>query len=475
MARQLTISVTKGSTKIKEVLSSGKINMYASKENRDLEIIDGGIKIAANPNYAQLNNFKILISELTNDGIDFTGVDTSEKLIDKLAENEAFKQGGGLGVDEINQLIESKNYVTEFQYNLDKGNVQNSYVNVEEMYANIVEQLLGNIQHVTGTDTYYEYLGTNNGNATDYRELTVDEYNYFIESINALATVAKTGSYNDLIDKPTLLPFPAPFLEDLVPDSNLPGISGKIILMGSYFKKEMCLAENINTVNGILLQGQTILNAKFISDNRIDLDVTNSTIEGSYDITLNNGLSITYSDVYLLVLGTVVTPIPTDYSNITGAVDITEGENILVSIANTSGSLKCDLQLDINDDFTYSFRWKASPLNPNPTAQQDYIIFKDSVTNSQIFKLRSYNNGGTYIYNSTNGLIKVFENAAHNFNTDINYKIKRTGTILQLMLDSTVAHTFDASVNDLVVNNLIVEHITQKLDRLAIRYISHNL
>jgi hypothetical protein len=292
---------------------------------------------------------------------------------------------------------------------------------------------------------------------------------------NEIGLAAKTNNYADLDGLPTLLPFPAPFLEDLVPDSNLPGISGKIILIGAFFKPTMCLAENINTVNGILLQGQTILTAKFISDNRIDLDVTNSTIEGSYDITLNNGLSITYSDVYLLVLGTVITPIPTDYSNITGAVDITEGENILVSIANTSGSLKCDLQLDINDDFTYSFRWKASPLNPNPTAQQDYIIVKDSVTNSQIFKLRSYNNGGTYIYNSTNGLIKVFENAAHNFNTNINYKIKRTGTILQLMLDSTVAHTFDASVNDLVVNNLIVEHITQKLDRLSIRYISHNL
>lgn len=53
--------------------------------------------------------------------------------------------------------------------------VENTYVDNAEMFANQPEQTINFFQYVVSTDTYYEYLGTTNGNLTDYREVTADE------------------------------------------------------------------------------------------------------------------------------------------------------------------------------------------------------------------------------------------------------------------------------------------------------------
>lgn len=101
--RAITISLVGNSTILKEVLN-GVTKIYTSNSSRELEAVEGGIKILAHPETEILNNFVINIAELTNDGIDFTGVVTSEDLLTKLAQEKCFKDGGWLGVDESRQV-----------------------------------------------------------------------------------------------------------------------------------------------------------------------------------------------------------------------------------------------------------------------------------------------------------------------------------------------------------------------------------
>ena len=89
MAKQISITVAEGTTIVKETVN-GKVNIFASNTNRNYLPVTGGIKIMTTGKESTLNNYVILIAELVNDGIDFTGVATSEDLITKLAEQKAF-------------------------------------------------------------------------------------------------------------------------------------------------------------------------------------------------------------------------------------------------------------------------------------------------------------------------------------------------------------------------------------------------
>lgn len=89
MAKQISITVSEGTTIVKEVVN-GKTNTFSSNSNRNYIPVAGGIKIMPNGKETILNNYVILINDLVNDGIDFTGVATSEDLVTKLAINKAF-------------------------------------------------------------------------------------------------------------------------------------------------------------------------------------------------------------------------------------------------------------------------------------------------------------------------------------------------------------------------------------------------
>ena len=53
--------------------------------------------------------------------------------------------------------------------------VENSYEDSTTMFGDQVNQTLNYFQYVTDIDTYYQYLGTTTGALSDYRELTADE------------------------------------------------------------------------------------------------------------------------------------------------------------------------------------------------------------------------------------------------------------------------------------------------------------
>lgn len=72
--------------------------------------------------------------------------------------------------------------------------VENTYIDNAEMFANQGEQTLNYFQYVAGTDIYYQYLGTTNGDISDYIELTADQTTI----INGKIKAPVDNSYPDL-------------------------------------------------------------------------------------------------------------------------------------------------------------------------------------------------------------------------------------------------------------------------------------
>ena len=124
---------------------------------------------------------------------------------------------------------------------------------------------------------------------------------------------------------------PAPYLEELIPDSYLPNTTGNFILRGSFFTPNM----------GVIVEGQTINNKTFISDNEFRVNITTGSAEGSFDVTLNNGISQTFPDVLLVVLGTVFKPVQSDWQD-TSNIDVTVGDYTKVLLPDVFSIGKMD-------------------------------------------------------------------------------------------------------------------------------------
>lgn len=90
MSRLITIYKTKGTTFIKEV-DNGVTTVHSSNSSRDLIVYESGVKILSNGDLnSTLNNFKIVLNELTNT----FGATTSLELLEAIADNEFFFAGG---------------------------------------------------------------------------------------------------------------------------------------------------------------------------------------------------------------------------------------------------------------------------------------------------------------------------------------------------------------------------------------------
>ena len=165
---------------------------------------------------------------------------------------------------------------------------------------------------------------------------------------------------------------PAPYLDYVVPDSTLPSTTGNFQLHGSFFTPSMCLTANLAT--SIIFTGQTVNYAIFHSSNWIEVNITTGATEGSFAITLNNGLSATFSNAIMIVLGTVYTPVFADWTSITGGLNITEGNNSYIQSFGVYTTANYIPQIDYTKNFSIRFKHKASPLGNIPANYDDKSI-----------------------------------------------------------------------------------------------------
>jgi len=176
--------------------------------------------------------------------------------------------------------------------------------------------------------------------------------------ISTLALLNAEVADATLVDGDSLVAFPPPYLEYLIPDSNLPSTTGNFIMPGSYFTKEMC--DRVNNPNAIIIEGQTINYATFISSQEIHVNVTTGATQGYFSVTLNNGTQAVFTGALLIILGEVFKPALADFTNVTR---YTQSDSTLeLSVVNAIHSAEWLQVCDITKDFEIRVNYKSSPL-----------------------------------------------------------------------------------------------------------------
>ncbi|MCC4211339.1 hypothetical protein [Leeuwenhoekiella parthenopeia] len=189
----------------------------------------------------------------------------------------------------------------------------------------------------------------------------------------------------------------APILNNLIPDSNLPGTTGNYRLVGEFFVPDMDIEFDGNhTINYIT----------FIDSKNVDVNMTLGNDEGTFGVTLNNGIEAYFSSALLVVLGNVYSPVISDWSQQTGLID-NKGDELKVVSYDTSGSLR-GLVIPDNIDFRFSFRYKISSLatdgsNPYLTTGTDKVHLYRLSDGVSKYKFRiGYNPVGAILENEDN-------------------------------------------------------------------------
>ena len=176
----------------------------------------------------------------------------------------------------------------------------------------------------------------------------------------------------------TIATAPAPFLSDLIPESYLPSNTGNVVLKGAFFTPTMT----------VVITGQTVNYINFISDNEVHANVTTGSAEGAFDVILNNGLSSTFSNALMIVLGTVYKPKTSDWTNITGSLNLDEDGSAKVVVYNTGASAVWNKTIDWTKKFSIRFNVVKTPLGyPNGYYQRVFLGLRTISSNALLFGL----------------------------------------------------------------------------------------
>jgi len=167
--------------------------------------------------------------------------------------------------------------------------------------------------------------------------------------------------------------YPAPYLTEIPNNNYLPNTTGNIVLKGSFFTPNMT----------VLIQGQTVNYITFISDNEIYVNITIGSEEGLFGVTLNNGLSVTFADALLIVLGTVYIPTISDWTNVANPISFETGE-VLTQTGYSQGSALLNFTLDKTKNYSLYYKMEISPLIiPSSIGRGTYqnaVFLRDQVT-----------------------------------------------------------------------------------------------
>ena len=233
--------------------------------------------------------------------------------------------------------------------------------------------------------------------------------------------------------------YPAPYLTEILPYNFLPNTTGNIILKGSFFTPAMT----------VVIQGQTVNYVEFKSDNEVNVNVTTGSAEGNFDVILNNGLSATFFGRMLIVLGTVFTPIESDWTSVSTNLDITEGKAAKLKVINTVNFAKWLKLIPASQDFEVHFTFSLSPfLDGNYAGYENRLnLVKTSDVNQIVY--------GAGVYGSNflrPGFMSYFNDGIQDFanndnpTTPIRYKIRRLGQNVSVSVNDEIKRLFSEQI-----------------------------
>lgn len=261
---------------------------------------------------------------------------------------------------------------------------------------------------------------------------------------NKVLNVDASGNLK-LYDMPVM---PPPYLEELIPDSYMPSTTGNFIVKGSFF----------TPTTTVTVQGQTFNYKTFLNDNEILINLTTNAVEGYYDVTIDNGISVVFPDALLIVSGDVYKPTESDWENITGAIDLSQGDSPRVSIQDAGGSANTKssfFQLPATGDFIVQFNFKGSPFDILPQDSYNFtdglslidsttLVEKYGIKTVDLFSLPGKVFIGVFENNSRTGyyVSQTFSETNDGLSlANYTFSIKRIGTTVNFYKNNILQHT----------------------------------
>lgn len=268
----------------------------------------------------------------------------------------------------------------------------------------------------------------------------------------------------------TIATSPAPFLDEIIPDSYSPSTTGNFILKGAFFTPTMT----------VTVTGQTVNYVTFISDNEVRANVTTGSAEGTFDVTLNNGLSAIFPKRMLIILGTIYRPIASEWTNVTGAIDVSQTGEVYSTLYNSLASAKWNRIFDNTKKYSVRFNLAVSPLGQfSATTGTDTIFLSlvNATTLVEDFKLSIRADGVPtlrfkYFGPSTNNYVSASSSGA-NYNEQLTYlgnqsvEFRKVGSALQIYYNNVFVYSFPETISSNY--NLLVR--VKSWDIINIKYI----
>jgi hypothetical protein len=144
----------------------------------------------------------------------------------------------------------------------------------------------------------------------------------------------------------------APYLIDVIPDSFLPSTTGDVDIYGEFFIPQM-------TVD---FEGQTVNYLTFINSQHVKVNVTRGAAEGTFSVTLNNGIESVWNNAILIVLGEVFEPVDaTDWTVTQGSPTFEKGAVNLLAY-DQQCEAEWTKEMDFNRDFSVRLNFSKSSL-----------------------------------------------------------------------------------------------------------------
>ena len=148
-----------------------------------------------------------------------------------------------------------------------------------------------------------------------------------------------------------IIGYPAPYISEITPASIQPSETAIITIKGAFFTPTMTVS----------VVGHTINVFNFKSNSEILINITAPATEGNYNLTLNNGASVTFSAAIIVSVGIVTVPVKSSYYNITGNIDLeTQG---FAKVESTAAGGSADFfDFPINANYAFEYKWVKSVL-----------------------------------------------------------------------------------------------------------------
>lgn len=118
----------------------------------------------------------------------------------------------------------------------------------------------------------------------------------------------------------------------------------------------------------VSISGQTINDVEFVTPTQLKVNITTGSVEGLNNITINNGFSRVFTDVFETSLGDVYIPSSDEWVDITPLINTSTDGQAKTDTLGSRGSASWSRELNFTKDFALRMKPQGSPLGGEDNA-----------------------------------------------------------------------------------------------------------